>query len=99
MSAAAKQSKNANDNAPLAVVGSQDIIEEEIFGALFDGVVIRRFWTFIRPYRRLLYAGIVGVLIFTATQVSIPLLIRYAIDRAIAQGADGLELLTTLASR
>jgi ATP-binding cassette subfamily B protein len=97
LSDAVKQSKKANDNAPLAVVGSQDIIEEEIFGALFDGVVIRRFWTFIRPYRRLLYAGIVGVLIFTATQVSIPLLIRYTIDRAIAQGADGLELLTTLA--
>ena len=97
MSADAKQVTKADKHAPLAVVGSQDIIEEEIFGALFDGVVIRRFWAFVRPYRRLLYAGIVGVLIFTATQISIPLLIRYTIDKAIAEGADGLELLTTLA--
>ena len=97
MSTDAKQTSKADKDAPLAVVGSQDIIEEEIFGALFDGVVIRRFWAFVRPYRRLLYAGIVGVLIFTATQISIPLLIRYTIDRAIAEGAEGLELLTTLA--
>ncbi|MEM7405292.1 MAG: ABC transporter ATP-binding protein [Pseudomonadota bacterium] len=82
---------------PLALVGSQDQVEEELFGAVFDGVVLRRFWAFVRPYRRALWIGIAGVLVFTATQIAMPLLIRYAIDRAIAAGADGLALLQTLA--
>ena len=64
---------------PLAVVGSQISYDEEMFGAAFDGVVVRRFWEFVRPYRMMLWVGIAGVLIFTLTQVAIPLLVRYAI--------------------
>ena len=40
-----------------------------MFGAAFDGVVLRRFWAFIKPYQRALYFGILGVLAFTATQM------------------------------
>ena len=78
---------------PLAVVGSQISYDEEMFGAAFDGIVVRRFWEFVRPYQRMLWIGIAGVLVFTLTQVAIPLLIRYAIDDALLGGAEAIALL------
>ena len=75
---------------PLAVVGSQDAFEEEMFGAAFDGVVMRRFWAFIRAYKRLLAIAIAGVLLFTASQIALPLLIRFAIDSALVEGSAAL---------
>ena len=30
-----------------------------MFGAAFDGVVIRRFWGFIRPYRRMMFIAVI----------------------------------------
>jgi ATP-binding cassette subfamily B protein len=88
--------KSSARRPPLAVVGSQVSHEEEMFGAAFDGVVLRRFWGFVRPYRRMLAVGIAGVFLFTVTQVVMPLLIRYAIDDAVVVGAAGRELLTVI---
>lgn len=82
---------------PLAVVGSQVSYEEEMFGAAFDGVVLRRFWGFIRPYQRLLGLGVAGVMVFTLSQVLVPLLIRFAIDHALLFGAQELALLRIIA--
>ncbi len=82
---------------PLAAVGSQVSFEEEMFGAAFDGVVLRRFWGFVSHYRRMLMIGIAAVITFTMTQVLIPLLIRYAVDDALIAGPDGLDLLHTIA--
>ena len=67
-----------------ALQGDRD---EQIFGAAFDGGVIGRFLGFLRPYRRRLAAAIAAVLVFTLTQLAIPLIIRYAIDNALVQGA------------
>ena len=78
---------------PLAVVGDQASEEEEMFGAAFDGAVLRRFWGFLRPYRRNLLIALAGVVLFTLTQVMIPLLIRAAIDHGVAAGAQGMRLL------
>lgn len=78
---------------PLAVVGDQASDEEEMFGAAFDGAVIRRFWSFVRPYKRMLQFAVVGVILFTLTQVMIPLLIRTAIDHGLAAGEKGMQLL------
>ncbi|MEE9255500.1 MAG: ABC transporter transmembrane domain-containing protein, partial [Pseudomonadales bacterium] len=78
---------------PLAVVGDQASEEEEMFGAAFDGAVLRRFWGFLRPYRRNLLIALGGVFLFTLTQVMIPLLIRTAIDHGVAAGAQGMRLL------
>jgi ATP-binding cassette subfamily B protein len=83
----------AKQPPPLAVVGDQVSDEEEMFGAAFDGEVLRRFWGFVRPYRRTLVFAIVGVLLFTLTQVMIPLLIRTAIDDGVAKGVEGAQLL------
>ena len=84
---------SAAPRPPLAVVGDQVSDEEEMFGAAFDGEVLRRFWGFVRPYRRTLLVAVVGVVLYTLTQVMIPLLIREAIDRGVALGADGLRTL------
>ena len=73
-----------NGRLVLALQGDRD---EQIFGAAFDGGVIGRFLGFLRPYRRRLLAAIAAVLVFTLTQLAIPLIIRYAIDNALVQGA------------
>ncbi|MCK5364927.1 MAG: ABC transporter ATP-binding protein, partial [Gammaproteobacteria bacterium] len=64
-----------------------------MFGAAFDGEVLRRFWGFVRPYRRMLLFAAAGVILFTLTQIMIPLLIRAAIDQGVAQGAQGMRLM------
>ncbi|QQA42180.1 ABC transporter ATP-binding protein [Pelagovum pacificum] len=76
-----------NDGRPRlrAVVGSHRI-EEEIFGRAFDGKVVKRIWAFVEPYRKQVAISIAAVLTFTATQLSIPLIIRYAIDNGMTEG-------------
>lgn len=71
---------------PRAVVGSHRI-EEEIFGKVFDGDIVKRIWAFVRPYRVKIYWAVVAVLIFTAMQLVIPLIIRYAIDNGMQSGS------------
>lgn len=68
-----------------AAVGSHRI-EEEMFGRAFDGRVVRRIWAFVRPYRRQAAISVAAVMVFTGTQLSIPLIIRYAIDHGMAPG-------------
>ncbi len=84
------------ERPPLAVVGSQVSQEEELFGRVFDQWVVRRLFTFIWPYRRRLAFGVACVLTFTATQLTIPLIIRHTIDDAVAAGAAGAEVLQTM---
>jgi ATP-binding cassette, subfamily B, multidrug efflux pump len=75
-----------------AVVGSHRE-EEEVFGKAYDPRIVRRIWAFVRPYNRRIAISVAAVLIFTLTQLAIPLLIRFAIDNGMAQGADGQVLL------
>ncbi len=70
---------------PRAVVGSQRI-EEEMFGKAFDGNIIKRIWAFVHPYKRQIMWSVVAVLTFTAMQLLIPLIIRYAIDHGMQRG-------------
>ena len=78
---------------PRAVVGSQINTEEEIFAA-FDGKIMRRFWAFISPYRRRLVLAVLAVLVFAASQISIPLIVRSVIDDALVLNARNEWLLT-----
>src|SRR5690606_24749913 len=70
---------------PRAVVGSHRL-EEEVFGKAYDPRIIRRIWAFVRPYRSQMLISVVSVLIFTLSQLSIPLIIRHAIDHGIVAG-------------
>ncbi|MFW5743121.1 MAG: ABC transporter ATP-binding protein [Spirochaetota bacterium] len=71
------------ERPPLAVVGSQISRDEQLFGRVFDAHVVRRFAPFIRPYRKQIIFALVGVLLFTATQLAVPLVIRTTIDEAL----------------
>ena len=71
---------------PRAVVGSQISRDEEIFGAVYDRRVVRRFMGHVWPYRRGLAFAAAAILVYTAAQLSIPLVIRHAIDEAILAG-------------
>ena len=73
---------------PRAVVGSQVNRDEEMFGALFDRSVVRRFGAYVRPYRRRVALAVAAVLVATGAQLTIPLVVRYGIDGGIL-GAGG----------
>ena len=75
-----------------AVVGSHRI-EEEMFGRVFDPQIIRRIGFFVRPYRREFLISVVAVLVFTLTQLAIPMIIRHAIDNGVMAGPAGLGVL------
>lgn len=79
---------------PRAVVGSKRI-EEEIFGSLFDRTIVSRIWDFVRPYRTKLVISVIAVLIFTATQIAVPLIISYAIDNGLVSTPKGQAALRT----
>ena len=64
---------------PRAVVGSHRP-EEAMFGRAFDARILQRIWVFVRPYRRQVVVSVAAVLVFTLTQLAIPLVIRTAID-------------------
>jgi len=68
-----------------AVVGSHRD-EEEVFGKAYDPRIIRRIWSFVRPYRGRIFISVAAVLVFTLTQLAIPLVIRYAIDHGMTPG-------------
>ncbi|WP_192356964.1 ABC transporter ATP-binding protein [Mesorhizobium mediterraneum] len=70
---------------PRAVVGSHRI-EEEMFGRAFDKNVIWRIWAFVGPYKAKVFISVSALLIFTGTQLLIPLIIRDAIDHSMTQG-------------
>ena len=84
---------SSTEQPPLAVVGSQVSYDEELFGRVFDRWVIRRFWEYTQPYKRRILFAVLGVLLFTGTQLAIPLVIRWAIDDAVATGPDARGLL------
>ena len=79
-----------------AVVGSNRV-EEEIFGRVFDGKVTQRIWQFVRPYKRQVAISVAAVVTYTGTQLTIPLLISYAIDYGMAPEAPHSVLLKILA--
>ena len=83
----------ASRNKLRAVVGSQISRDEEIFGAAFDRKVVRRFMTYVSPYRRSVTIAVLAVLAFTGSQLAIPLIVRRVIDDAILAGDASASLL------
>ncbi|MET0439837.1 MAG: ABC transporter ATP-binding protein [Devosia sp.] len=76
---------------PRASVGSHRI-EEEVFGKAYDPKTVRRIWAFVKPYRVKIYLSVAAVLVFTATQLAIPLIIGWAIDGAMVAGGNANNL-------
>jgi ATP-binding cassette subfamily B protein len=87
-------SKSTAEPKPqFAVVGSQTSQDEALFGRAFDKWVVRRFLTFLAPYRGRISIGIAAIVVFTLMQLAIPLVVRAVIDRALAGPEAGLALL------
>ncbi|WP_332700809.1 ABC transporter ATP-binding protein [Devosia sp.] len=82
---------------PRASVGSHRI-EEEIFGKAYDPRTVRRIWAFVRPYRLRIYLSVLAVLVFTATQLAIPLIIGRAIDSGMTEGGNSTNLAWAVAA-
>jgi ATP-binding cassette subfamily B multidrug efflux pump len=62
---------------------------EEIFARAVDPRVLARFFGFLRPYRFMIVVSIIAVLVFTLTQIAVPLVIRYVIDKALPAALAG----------
>jgi ATP-binding cassette subfamily B multidrug efflux pump len=80
----------------LAVVGSQTSQDEVIFGRAFDKWVITRFLRHLAPYKLRIAIGIFAVLVYTVTQLSIPLIVRATIDHSLAPNVGNQEALHNL---
>ncbi|MCG8547856.1 MAG: ABC transporter ATP-binding protein, partial [Alphaproteobacteria bacterium] len=77
------QTASPSQGAPRGLTIDTD---QRLFGAAFDGRIMRRFFEFMRPYRGRLAVALCAVVAFTVTQLSIPIVIRAAIDGALLPG-------------
>lgn len=85
------ESEDRTRRPPRAVVGSHRE-EEEIFGKAYDPKIVRRIWSFVKPYQSQIFISVAAVLVFTVSQLLIPLIIRYAIDNGMAPNSDRMVL-------
>ncbi|MCH8102872.1 MAG: ABC transporter ATP-binding protein [Chloroflexi bacterium] len=59
--------------------------DQELFAEL-DSAVFRRFFGYARPYKKAMFVATLAVIAFTLASLSLPLLIKFAIDSAISEG-------------
>jgi ATP-binding cassette subfamily B multidrug efflux pump len=60
--------------------------EEERFGKAYDARLTKRLWGYLKPYRLLLWASIVVILLTSASSLVRPLIMRAAIDGVVKNG-------------
>ena len=78
---------------PGAVSPPAEITEEEMFSTVFNETVVRRFIGFMVPFKMGVAASFFAVLVFTVTQLSIPILVQMTLDQQITFMGTGLESL------
>ncbi len=65
---------------------AHSIHDEEILGKAYDGRLMRRLLTYLRPYRRRVVLSVLLLLVVTVLQLAGPILVQIAIDKYIAVG-------------
>jgi ATP-binding cassette subfamily B protein len=60
--------------------------EEERFGKAYDARLTKRLWGYLKPYRLLLWASVVVILLTSASSLVRPLIMRSAIDGVVRDG-------------
>ncbi len=61
-------------------------IDEEVFGSVYDQRVVLRLMPYILPFKKLVVIATISMLVYIGTQVSVPWIIRVAIDSYIIPG-------------
>ena len=59
-------------------------MEEEVLGKAYDARLMRRLLTYMRPYKRVVVASVIFLLISSVLQVAGPLLTKVAVDKYLA---------------
>ncbi len=59
-------------------------LDEQIFSAGFNGDVVRRFWRFVSPYRGVLIIGVIAVLLFAASTLALPWIVRTTVNDVLS---------------
>ncbi|MCH8870100.1 MAG: ABC transporter ATP-binding protein [Chloroflexi bacterium] len=68
--------------------------DEKTFGRIYDRQVILRILPYVIPYKRMAIVATIAMLVYTASQVSIPFIIKLGIDSFIeAEDISGLTVL------
>jgi ATP-binding cassette subfamily B protein len=65
---------------------NDNLTDEDVVGRVYDNRVVVRFTTFIKPYKGYALIALASLLVYAAVNAGIPLLIKYGIDWAIAEG-------------
>ncbi len=66
---------------------NDNLTDEDVVGRVYDNRVVTRFMTYIKPYRKFALIALASLLTYAAVNAAIPLLIKYGIDWAIAEGS------------
>ena len=76
---------------------AKDLDDGEEFGNVYDRRVVARFIPYLSPHKGLVAASIVSMLVYTATQVAVPWIIKIGIDEYIgAKDFAGLTFIVGL---
>ena len=78
---------------PGAVAPPPELTEEEMFSSVINETVAKRFIKFLTSYKLMVFASFAAVLIFTVTQLSLPILVQMTLDGQITFWGEGLESL------
>ena len=72
-------------------------LDDEVFGNAFNYRVIARMIPYIMPHKGLMTLAVAAMLVFTATQVAIPWIIKLGIDQFITKGdSNGLAWIVAI---
>jgi ATP-binding cassette subfamily B multidrug efflux pump len=74
-----------------------ELQQEEALGKAYDARLVRRLWTFLRPYRHLFWLSVLCLPVSSALMLVQPYLLKLAIDQHVAVGnPDGLAVIGVL---
>ncbi len=88
-----KFSERSHEIPPKSSVVLASNLEEEVFSEEFKGDVIKRFFSYVRPYKKQIIPALIAVIIFTITSISIPLIIKNVFDSSLSSENNNINLL------
>ncbi len=65
---------------------SSSMSDEDVFGSVYDHRIVRRLLPYVMPYKYLVALAMVSMLVFAASQVAVPWIIKHGIDSFIVTG-------------